>query len=71
MIAATKRNVFFSLSDSHDKVQKLVTPGLFHKPGVNPDEYKKLNDRKDRRKKRSLRLFLNNQKKTPPAYTKA
>jgi len=70
-ITATKRNVFFSLSDSNNKVKKLVTPGVLHKPWVRQEDYKKLDERKDRRKKRSLRLFINNYKKSPPACAQA
>jgi len=58
---------FFSLSDSSNKVKKLLTPGIILRSGVKRDEYQKLDNKKDRRKKRSLRLFINNQKRTPPA----
>jgi len=66
-ILALKRNVFFSLSDSNNKLKKLLTPGLLLKSNVRRDEYKKLDNKRDRRKKRSLRLFINNQKLTIPA----
>jgi len=38
---------------------------------VRQEDYKKLDERKDRRKKRSLRLFINNYKKSPPACAQA
>jgi len=66
-ILALKRNVFFSLSDPTNKVKKILTPGLLLRSGVRRDEYNKLDNKKDRRKKRSWRSFINNQKRTPPA----
>jgi hypothetical protein len=66
-ILTLKRNVFFSISDSNNKVKKLLTPGLLLRGGIRRAEYNKLDDKRDRRKKRSLRLFLNNQKLTRPA----
>jgi len=59
--------VFFSISDPSNKVRKLLTPGILLRNGVRREEYRKLHDKKDRRKKRSLRLFLNNQKRSHPA----
>lgn len=52
-ISASKRNVFFTLSDPRNKVKKLVTPGLILKTSVNRKDYLRLDDRKNRRKKRS------------------
>jgi len=66
-ILALKRNVFFSISDPSDRVKKLLTPGRLLRGGVKREEYNKLSDTKDRRKKRSWRAFLNNQKRTLPA----
>ena len=70
-VTALKRNVFFSLSDPTNKIKKILTPGSMLRSGVRRDEYNKLNDNKDRRKKRSWRMFINNQKKTPPACAQA
>jgi len=66
-IAATKRNVFFTLSNPEGKVKKLLTPGSLLKKGVTKEEYNSLDDKKLRRKKRSLRLYLNRQKISRPA----
>jgi len=62
---------FFSLSDPLDKVKKLFTPGCILRSGIKKDEYDKLSDKRDRRKKRSLRMFVNNQKTSPVAITQA
>ena len=64
---ALKRNVFFSLSDPANKVKKVLTPGLLLKTGVKREDYNRIDNKKDRRKKRSWRMFINNQKRTPPA----
>lgn len=70
-IFAAKRNVFFSISDPQNKVKKLVSAGLPLRAGVTRDDYNKLDDRKNRRKKRSLRMFINNQKRSPAAHNYA
>jgi len=68
VISSSKRNVFFSLSDPLDKVKKLLTPGLIRKKGIRKEFYQKLDDKKSRRKKRNCRMFINNQKRSSPAY---
>jgi len=67
VISSSKRNVFFSLSDSLDKVRKLLTPGLIRKKGIRKEFYQKLDDKKSRRKKRNCRMFINNQKRSSQA----
>jgi hypothetical protein len=48
-----------------------VSAGLPLRAGVTREDYNKLDDRKNRRKKRSLRMFINNQKRTPAAHNYA
>lgn len=48
-----------------------MSAGLPLRAGVTRDDYNKLDDRKNRRKKRSLRMFINNQKRSPAAHTHA
>jgi len=64
VVKAEKRNVFLSWTDERGRVKLVFTPGLILKEGVTRAAYNELSDRFDRRKKRNLRAYINNEKKS-------
>lgn len=71
LITASKRNVFISVINQMNKVKKIITPGQILKRNVRREEYRKIDENKNRRKKRSLRMYINNQKKIRMAWLHA
>lgn len=64
VIKAEKRNVFLSLTSIKGKVFVVFTPGLILKSTVTRADYKLVDERRQRRRKRHMRAYINNAKRS-------
>lgn len=63
-INSSKNNVFISLINNTGQLLLIRTPGLILKEGVTRTEYEQLSSKLFKRKKKSLRKYINSKKRT-------